>query len=146
MQPARVIVLRPSPTLALLIALVHGGGLACLPPVALAVWIKLALAAALGVSLVLSLRRMALLRAPNAIVELVLGSDGTLQFVQENGQGGNAAVLADSAVHALMTVVRLQPEGERWARSVVVLPDSTDGEQFRRLRIWLRWQAALNSG
>ena len=146
MQPARVIVLRPSPTLALLIALVHGGALACLPPAALAVWIKLALAAALGASLLLSLRRMALLRAPNAIVELVLGSDGTLEFVQENGQGGHAAVLADSTVHALMTVVRLQPEGERWARSVVVLPDSTDAEQLRRLRIWLRWQAALNPG
>ncbi|MGE5321192.1 MAG: protein YgfX [Hyphomicrobiaceae bacterium] len=146
MQPDNVIVLRRSPTLALLIALVHGGGLACLPAVALVVWIKLALAAAVGVSLVLSLRRVALLCAPNAIVELGLGSDGTLQYVQQNGQGGHAVVLADSAVHALMTVVRLQAEGERWARSVVVLPDSTDGEQFRRLRVWLRWQAALNPG
>ena len=49
------------------------------------------------------------------------------------------ALVGPATVHPRLTVFRLAGEGGCF--SVVVAPDSMDAEDFRRLRVWLRWRA-----
>jgi toxin CptA len=47
-------------------------------------------------------------------------------------------------VTPLLTIVHFQPKNVTWLQRLfnqrlVILPDSTDAEDFRRLRVWLLW-------
>lgn len=51
------------------------------------------------------------------------------------------AVLGTSYVSAYLTVLILQPVRHYWTlQSIVIVPDNVDAEEFRRLRIMLRWE------
>lgn len=65
---------------------------------------------------------------------------------------GNLAVLAgddwqtvslmpDTRVLLWLVVLRYREEEGSKVKSQVVLPDSLDQDDFRRLRVWLRWRA-----
>ena len=53
-------------------------------------------------------------------------------------------LLPGAAVHPWLTVVRLA--GERGTYRVLVAPDSAAPDEFRRLRVCLRWRAEVNDG
>ena len=57
--------------------------------------------------------------------------------------GSRAAleVQADSTVFRLLIVLRLRIGDEKRISSLTLLPDQMSGEQFRALRLWLRWHA-----
>jgi toxin CptA len=38
-----------------------------------------------------------------------------------------------------LTVLNLKLPGKRLVRHVILLPDALDENEFRRLRVWLRW-------
>jgi toxin CptA len=103
-------------------------------------------AAALVASLVQALRSRALLLGDDAVIELDCGEDGGLGFVQRDGTCFAAEVLPASAVHAAAVLLRVRAAGERRPRSIVVLADSLEPEDFRRLRVWLRWKRRLSAG
>jgi toxin CptA len=49
--------------------------------------------------------------------------------------------LSDSSyVSPGLTIVVLRPLGTRRTRRAVILPDSMDARDFRRLRMWMRWK------
>ena len=53
---------------------------------------------------------------------------------------GDAGVLRDGAfVAPWLTIVRWRPTGAWWDRTLVVTPDRLSPEDFRRLRVLLRW-------
>jgi toxin CptA len=45
-----------------------------------------------------------------------------------------------SYVSPALTIVVLQPRGRGRTRRAIILPDSVDARDFRRLRIWMRWK------
>lgn len=49
------------------------------------------------------------------------------------------ALFGSATVHQWLTVFRVAGEAGRFA--VVIAPDSINAEDFRRLRVWLRWRA-----
>ena len=50
-------------------------------------------------------------------------------------------LLPGTTVHPWLTALRLRDDDGRVHR-LVVLPDAMDRQDFRRLRVFLRWQAA----
>jgi toxin CptA len=48
--------------------------------------------------------------------------------------------LGTTYVTPYLTVLNLRGHGERGARHVTLLPDSLHAEDFRKLRVWLRWK------
>ena len=52
------------------------------------------------------------------------------------------AVLGSSFVSPLLTVLSLRMLGAGGSRSLVVTPDALGADEFRRLRVWLRWRGA----
>jgi hypothetical protein len=52
-------------------------------------------------------------------------------------------LLAGTTAFVSLIVLRFCLEGERQARSIVLLPAQIPSDQFRALRVWLRWEAVL---
>lgn len=85
--------------------------------------------------------RKALRRGATSVVALRVANDDKLTFQQRDGEWRDAEVLGSSYVTAFLSVLNLQAAGERRQRHVVLLPDVLPADDYRRLRVWLRWRA-----
>ena len=131
-------ILQPSRYLAATLMVAHGAALAALFPLAFPAWAKTALVFVILFSLWYHLRRDAWLSAPSSSKALMLESEQVV-LTTHGGEPLAGQVLRDSMVTPLITVLNILPQGARFARSVVILPDSLDAESFRQLRVWLKW-------
>lgn len=127
----------PSRYLTAVLVAAHGVALAALLPF-LPPWAGLALAAVMLISLLYYLKRDAWLRLPASCIGVVLEGDGAT-ILRRDGVRVPCWILRDSLVTPHLTVLNLLPQGARFARSVVILPDSLDAESFRELRVRLKW-------
>lgn len=75
---------------------------------------------------------------------LRIAADGRLQCPDDDAGWRDAEVLGDSFVSAAVIVLRYRLAGRR-VRSLVLLPDSAEAEDLRRLRVWLRWARRTRS-
>lgn len=130
--------------LAIGLAVLHGGGLAALAAAGLAPAARLGLAAALAVSAYASLRRWYFDPAGERVVGLRSAQAGVLELVLGDGTILQASVAPSSAVLGPLIVVMGRDEDGHMHR-IVVLPDSTDADSRRRLRVWLRWASRPDS-
>ncbi len=129
--------LRPSISLAAILATAHLGAIslilvlpisARLPPVML-----------LAFSMAYSILRYAFIRLPDSIVSLKL-EEKSCMFSMRGGSEKSCVFHGSSYVSPYLTVLNLKEEGKRLMKSVVILPDAIDREEFRQLRVWLRWK------
>lgn len=139
MQRLRIQV-RPSARLSIALGVTHVAAaavvwLAGLPWLGSAV-----LTIAIAASFALSLRRHAALSEPRAIVGLEFNDEGGAAFQVRSGEWIESQLLESTYVSPHLTVVNLRPRTRLFARCVLLLPDSIDGADFRRLRTWLRWK------
>jgi len=51
------------------------------------------------------------------------------------------SILPDTTVFAWLIVLRFRIGDEQGASTLALLPDQMSSEQFRALRLWLRWHA-----
>lgn len=127
---------RPSRWLAILLIASHVLVVASLPVLDFPLWELVALTLLLNLSYLLW--REAGLRARDCCRSLsVLGGD--VELVLRNGKTVRVQPCADTVVTPWLTVLQLraEPTGARYR--LVILPDSMDTEDFRRLRVWLKW-------
>lgn len=98
---------------------------------------------ALAASLAYHLLRDAWLRLPQSVAGLTLNREreGGLACEAERRDGARAecVILGSSVALPWLVVLRLQPRGRWRARSVTLLPDALGAEEFRALRVALRW-------
>ena len=66
--------------------------------------------------------------------------DGQL-LISNKGSWEMVDVLPDSTVLAWLVVLRYRLPGKRFADTCLILADSMPDDDFRRLRVWLRWRA-----
>jgi toxin CptA len=81
----------------------------------------------------------ALLLRPSSIVRIEVTASGEMRCMLRSGEMFAATVLSSSTVMPWLTVLNLKLPGKRLARHVILLPDALDANEFRRLRVWLRW-------
>jgi hypothetical protein len=93
---------------------------------------RIALLAALAVSFPYSLRRP-------RIASLRLYGDGALECLTLDGAVLALAPFPDTTVFPWLVVLRLKAEGEKGVIPLPLFPDSMSREEFRILRLWLRW-------
>ena len=139
MQFPIVIGLHRSILLVILLVLVHAVAAGCLVVLPSSWPLRCLLLLAVGCSLVCALR------SPR-IVGLRLAARDRLECLLAGGDRLAAKVLDDSAVFSLLIVLRLRIGEETRVSSLVLLPDQLSTEQFRALRLWLRWHAEPKSG
>jgi len=135
--------LRPSWTLAAILAVAHGAAIAAVVVVEMPLWITFVAIAALFANLVIELRH-ALLRMPDSVVALEVNSDDALAVQLRRGGWRECEVLGSTYVVSFLVILNVRESVSRKARRIVILPDSIDPENFRQLRVWLRWKAGAN--
>ena len=73
---------------------------------------------------------------------IVVGLDRRLTLVACEGRSLDGDILDDSYVGASITTIVWRPDQARWyapARSIVILPDGVGADEFRQLRVMLRY-------
>ncbi|TXH12560.1 MAG: hypothetical protein E6R00_11855 [Gammaproteobacteria bacterium] len=83
---------------------------------------------------------------PPPFVALCLRKDDQLDLLLGDGQRISATVAPGTAVFPGLIVLRARDREGTGRRTLVLLPDSVAAGEFRRLRLWLRWSAALRPG
>ena len=144
MPPFRIAVL-PSGRLGVILCALHGvaGTLGAMLPAP--VWSKAAVLAAIAWSLITSLEKHALRRAPGAIVGVNVTREGAVTARTRKGGEFVCEVLASSFVSHRLTILNLRPRGDRRERHVIMCCGNVNEADLRRLRVWLRWAAPITT-
>jgi toxin CptA len=137
MQLPLTVSLRPSRRLGVLLVFAHLCAVAAAWLITIPWSIKLALFAAILASAGYQLFR---LTGQGRIRRLILKDDGHLEFSRVDGSGGEARIHPQTTVTSLLAVLLLRQEGR--IEALVLLPDALNAEDFRLLRLWLRWCVA----
>lgn len=129
--------LRRSRQLGWLLGAGHTAAIAVSWVAPIAWWLSLGLALAVLTSLMFSLRN-----ALGAWTSLELRPDGSAAVEDREGRWSEVRILGSSFVSPVLTILNLGVAGARLRRSVVLAPDALAADEFRRLRVWLRWRRA----
>ena len=92
-----------------------------------------------GLGIVLLLLNLIYWRRPAQSARLRANRDGKLQFWHDK-QWRTATLKDSSVILPFCTVLRIAVEKPRLHRTIVVMLDSLPADDFRRLRVWLRWR------
>lgn len=130
--------LGPSPIASAAITMAGAATLGVVLASALPWFAHAALAAAVAVATVRALRRHGGREGAGAVRRVVVDLTGRIEVHGANGAIVSGEVAAGSFVAPWLTIVRWIPQGSRFARTVLVLPDTADAHAFRRLRVLLR--------
>ncbi len=131
-------VLLPSRLLAVLLLGMHAAAALLALSVPLDMPVRLVLLAAVAASLAYHGNREILRRSRNSVQAVHLAADGTFS-IRFGSSWLQAEVQGSSFVRPWLTVLHLKPQGRRFGMPLVLLPDMLRTEDFRRLRVWLRW-------
>lgn len=143
---AQRIAVSPSVLLAIAVCIAHllAAGLFWLLPIpALG---KSVFTLLIAVSLVFLLARDAALHAANAVIALEIKGDGAISFQTRSGAWFDCTLLGSSYVSPRLTILNLRLGRGKRTRRVIIVPDNVDSNDFRILRMWLRWRQAGGSG
>ena len=125
--------LKPSQRLLAIQSLAHIAAAGSVLASGLPAWLAAVLLLLTGASL-------ARVRRPLAVAALVLGGDGEIEIVGADGTAKEAVVHPHTVVLSFLVVLLYRSEGR--LRSLTLLGDSLADEDFRQLRLWLRWRPA----
>jgi toxin CptA len=101
-----------------------------------ATWtIKSGLSAVIVLSMVFSLRHA----MRPLIIALRVNISGELSIQQRDGDWQEVTLLGTSFVAPYLTILNLRVGGKRWPKHVVLTADALAQDEFRRLRVWLKW-------
>ena len=136
--------IRPSRQLALVLGFAHTTAAGACMLADLPLPVCSALLVGVAVSCVYAVRGRALLRAASSVIGLQIEEGGRV-WVRTVGEGWSAATLLDSTfVNPWLTVVSVATRGRHRAHHAVILTDSMAAEDFRKLRVWLRWRGGAD--
>ncbi len=140
MNPAPLtIALKPSRILAAILLIAHGVSGVLIVILPFPIWLKV-----LGVTIILGaeiyyVRRYALLNTQTAVHQLRMLSDTKLEIFRTEWQ--SATLIGEQFIHPVLTIIRCRTETDRWPIAIVIFSDMLDVEQFRMLRLRLKWRA-----
>jgi len=136
MPAAPALRLHPKPSRLLAGALVSAHGLA-----GAAAWISLSgWVQYLAWGAILASLAQALLRAVHPVLSLELDEDGRASWRNRDGTWHEGRLGSSHFVSAVLAVLELETPGLSRRKRVILMADSVSTEDFRRLRVWLRWR------
>ena len=140
------ITLQPSRILTAILVFAHGAAIAMVMLAGMPLWLESVAIAALAASLVFDVRQTALLRAPDAVIALEITPDDKLSIHTRRGEWIECEVLGSTYVISFLTILNLKGVDSGRNKRAVILPDSLDAGDFRKLRVWLRWKREPQPG
>ena len=141
--------LRPSRLLASAFIAAHVAAGALVFPLQIDIRVQAFLWALVAASLSHALARHALLRTRNALVSGLIRDAGNATVTLRDGTELAMEILGTTYVTPMLTVLNLRAQDEHFARHVLFAPDNIDREDYRKLRVVLKWargRDARNAG
>ena len=139
MPPSVHVVLRPSRLAGTGIGVLAASTIALTLAMPLAPWLQAMLMAAAVAWAGGAFHAAALRRGRHAVTEIRVAPDLTLVACMGEGHLAAGYVRAATYVGPWMTTIVWRPDGRRVSRTILVLPDMLPAEDFRRLRVMLRY-------
>lgn len=139
LPPSVHVVLQPSRTVGVAIGIASLASLAIVLALDLPAWQQAAVAAGVLGWTALAFRRHALLRGAGAITELRLAADLVLVAHRADGLLVAGHVRHATYVGAQLTSIVWRPDGAWRSRAILIVPDMLPADDFRRLRVMLRY-------
>ncbi len=139
MPPSVHVILAPSRIAGAGIGLLAVATVALILAMPLPTVLQMALIAAVVAWAGWSFRIDALHRGRFAVSELRLAPDLILVACMGDGRLVAGHVRSATYVGAWVTTIVWRPDGRRWSWTILVLPDMMPAEDFRRLRVMLRY-------
>lgn len=136
MQLPVTLLLQPSRRLALLLLAAHGGTAFAASLISIDLWIKFVFFVVVFLSAVFQLAK---LYGRKRVVRLTLYDDGLLEYLCRDADSAKVKIHPHSTVSSLLAVLLIRRD--KRLDALVVVPDSMGREEFRTLRLWLRWFA-----
>ncbi len=102
-------------------------------------WLQAGLLATLALWTAATFQRVALRRGSRAITEVRLVANRLIAVRRAGAPLVAGHVRSASHVGAWLTTIVWRPDGARWSRTVLILPDMLPADDFRRLRVLLRY-------
>lgn len=132
--------LKPSVQLTVILSAAHFFVTCMVWLLTLPISVKLLGSAVLIVSLVYYLRHYALLKTKNSIIAFELSEQ--LKCILKTREGEHIPCIIDGStfVAPYLVVLNLKRQHYLFLYGVVILSDSIDAEEFRQLRVLLRWK------
>lgn len=131
--------LRPSLRLTLLLGSAHLSVLLVMVMLPIAPWLQLSGAVLLLLSLGWTVFHHALRRGADAVTALAFVDRARLRVRTAAGTWLEGQVLGTSTIGATLAVLNIKLDDRKRSIHVVILGDSMHADDFRRLRVWLRW-------
>ena len=122
------------------LVIAHGAAMVMIVIVSMPPWVKLIIAAALMLNCLFSVRRSALLLMPSSAIALEVSLDNVLSVQTRDSNWIECEVLGSTYVASFLTILNLRQIAQRTIRHIIILPDAIHPEDFRKLRVWLRWR------
>ncbi|MEZ5697701.1 MAG: protein YgfX [Nitrosomonas sp.] len=132
--------LKPSRQLVSILIVAHCSAALLVCTLSLSSDIKLIGFLSLIISLYFYLKHDALLDSANSVTSLSFSDTVDCKLKMVSGQTVECSVSGSTFVSSYLTVLILHSKQWRLARSVVILNDAINREEFRRLRVMLRWK------
>jgi hypothetical protein len=115
----------------------HGVAFIAVSVLTLAMPVRMGLCAVVLISMLFALRDW----WSQSVIHLHLGAKGELEIEKIIGARETAEILPATTIFPWMILLVVCSEGKH--HSLVLLADSTDGDDLRRLRVWLGWRASV---
>jgi len=77
--------------------------------------------------------------SPRAVIEILLSTDAIVVVRRRDGTLVAGHVRSSTFVHPWFTSIVWRPDRARWSRSIPLVPDMLGIDDFRRLRVLLRY-------
>ena len=138
--------IRTSRILAAILISMHAAAIIAVSVLPVPLWIRVTAEALLLVSAALMVRRYAFLKGSQACSRLRISKHGDCRLELAADRVATGRLQPGWLASPLLIVARVRCTGERLARKIVLLPDSSDADTLRRLRIFLRFSIARSSG
>ncbi len=137
--PSVHVVLAPSRRIAVGVCLASVATLVVLVALPLAGWQLFLAGSALAAWAIDAIRTVAWRRGPRAAVELWLAPNRLLAVRGGDGRLRAGHVRGSSRVGALVTTIVWRPDGAWTSRAILLVPDVLPEDEFRRVRVLLRY-------
>jgi hypothetical protein len=137
--PAIHVELGPSFTAGAGVGTLAFASLAIVLALPLLAWQQSGAAVAVACCAFVAFRAVALRRGTWAVAALTLAHDRVMILRRGDGRLIAGHVRGSTYVGALLTSIVWRADDSRWSRAVLVLPDMLPAEDFRRLRVLLRY-------
>jgi len=139
MPPSVHVVLAPSPIAGAGIGLLAASTVALIVGLPLEPWLQALMILAVVTWAAATFHVSALHRGPLAVTEARVAPDLMLVACMGDGRLIAGHVRASTYVSSWITTIVWRPDGWRLSRTILVLPDMLPEEDFRRLRVMLRY-------